>query len=234
MKNKFFFKKFAISAFGCGMPVSTDGILLGSWAYQKNTGTILDIGSGTGLLSLMMAQRFEQAQITAIDIDAKAVLATSNNVADSAWKNRINVFHSDIVEWQKGAQKYDLIICNPPYFNHGEQAKDAHRATARHTDSLSHNALIRALKQLLNEHGSAHLILPTYEAEQFMLKAEMYQLYCARKLKVRTTAQKPVSRILFSLAHEKFECKQDDLTIHTEQNYSQDFIALTKDFYLKM
>ncbi|OEE85635.1 tRNA (adenosine(37)-N6)-methyltransferase TrmM [Enterovibrio norvegicus FF-162] len=234
MSKGFQFKQFSIDNAGCGMPVSTDGVLLGAWADAENRDNVLDIGTGTGLLSLMMAQRFPHAHITALDIDQQAVESARLNAEQSAWNKRIIVMHQDITQWQD-AVKFDTIICNPPYFNSGEQATDSKRAMARHTDTLSHDSLLKVIKTHLFPNGHAHLILPSVEAEQLITKAIHYGLYCQRVTSVKPTSTKPVSRKLITFSPvEQEKCLQTTLVIQENGAYSDDFVALTKDFYLKM
>ncbi|MDD1794151.1 methyltransferase [Enterovibrio sp. ZSDZ42] len=234
MNKGFQFKQFSIVDNGCGMAVSTDGVLLGAWADAGEHNAVLDIGTGTGLLSLMMAQRFPHAQITAIDIDQHAVNCARDNSEQSAWQNRINVIHQDIIQWRNGPL-FDTIICNPPYFNSGEQASDQRRATARHTDTLSHDSLLKVIKAHLFPHGQAHLILPSVEADQLSAKAHEHDLYCQRLTLVKPTPAKPVSRKLMTLTATKPDkCQENTLVIQEDGAYTVDFVALTRDFYLKM
>ncbi|WP_028023869.1 tRNA1(Val) (adenine(37)-N6)-methyltransferase [Enterovibrio calviensis] len=234
MSKGFQFKQFSIVDKGCGMPVSTDGVLLGAWANAGEHDTVLDIGTGTGLLSLMMAQRFPQSHITAIDIDEHAVNSAKENSEQSAWKHRINIVLQDIICWHDGPQ-FDTIICNPPYFNSGEQASDQRRATARHTDTLSHDSLLKVIKAHLFPHGQAHLILPSVEADQLIAKARDYDLHCQRLTSVKPTAVKPVSRKLVTLTVAQPDERQENMLVIQEDGaYTADFVALTRDFYLKM
>lgn len=254
MNKGFKFKQFSIERQDCGMPVSTDGVLLGAWTVAGEKDKVLDIGTGTGLLSLMMAQRFNAIEITAIDIDKSAIAAAKYNVAKSPWHTRISIEHRDITNWQS-LQTFDTIICNPPYFTNGQSAQNQARATARHTEQLSFSALIEAVYLRLNDKGAAHFILPTQAAADFILKAKDKGLTCTRLLSIRTTPDKPISRQLFSLqkSNDDFDEPLEDCfeyfprheakclldtakTLCIEQNkqYSRDFVNLTKDFYLKM
>ncbi|PKF51918.1 tRNA1(Val) (adenine(37)-N6)-methyltransferase [Enterovibrio nigricans] len=232
--KRFQFKQFTIEDKGCGMPVSTDGVLLGAWAHASGDASILDIGTGTGLLALMMAQRFPSADITALDIDLHAVKAAKYNAEQSAWAKRIYVAHQDVKSW-KSTDTFDVIICNPPYFNSGLQAEDARRAMARHTDSLSHDDLLNVLASRLSRNGVAYLILPSYEADQLIAKSHQHHLFCCRTVDVKTTPTKPVNRKLIALsANKKNETDKEMLIIQSDNSYTKEFVALTKDFYLKM
>ena len=242
-KNKptkgFKFKQFAIEGGQCGMPVSTDGVLLGAWANIGHSPRILDIGTGTGLLALMCAQRNPNASIWAIDIDHSAAITAKINIVRSAWSQRITVEQKDILT-AFYPEVFDAIICNPPYFTHGEQAKQQQRATARHTDSLSHQALLQRCHSLLREGGKASFVLPVVEGEAFLALAKTCGFTLTRRCAVKPTADKVENRLLIELSisssdDEVTDAEQDQsLIIRDKLGYTEDFVALTKDFYLKM
>ncbi len=239
MANDFTFKQFHIYGHQCGMPVSTDGVLLGAWADIISSVSILDIGCGTGLLSLMAAQRNSKAKITAIEIERHAFQAALNNCQQSVWAERINVIHANIASFNPQSERFDSIICNPPYFTSGEVSSIASRATARHTNQLSHQDLIGFCSELLIPGGKASFILPKYEGDQFITLIESSLLSLTRLTQIRSTPTKPVSRLLIEITlnsnHNKSEAVEcAELLIHQGSNYSDAFITLTKDFYLKM
>ncbi|MEC6797486.1 methyltransferase [Photobacterium sp. S4TG1] len=236
MSRSFNFKQFTINDHGCGMPISTDGVLLGAWAALPQQGHIVDIGTGSGLLALMAAQRTQMTTITAIELDSSAATAATANFAASPWSSRLQCIENNIVHWCQhiSPASIDSIICNPPYFNAGQQAQQQHRATARHTDSFSHQQLLETLRYLLTANGNASIILPTYEGQQLLNQASAYGLYCQRRCDIRTTAHKPLMRTLIELTKNCVITEQQQLCIHTDNTYSSDFIRLTKDFYLKM
>ncbi|MCC4782259.1 tRNA (adenosine(37)-N6)-methyltransferase TrmM [Vibrio splendidus] len=234
--KSFNFKKFSIYGGQSGMPVSTDGVLLGAWANLAHKESILDIGTGTGLLALMAAQRFEDSSISAIDIDQHAIDAATVNIKQSPWQDRISLHHGSVLTTDF-SQRFDAIICNPPYFNSGEQAQQSQRATARHTDSLDHLQLAERCFEITTDAATASFILPTPEGEGFIKLAQQCGWFLAKRLDVKTTNRKPALRVLFELSKDP-ACEQDlqreSLTIHHDGGYSETFIALTKDFYLKM
>ncbi len=215
------------------MPVSTDGVLLGAWATIEYANTILDIGTGTGLLALMCAQRNPHAKINAIDINHEAIVAATHNVELSPWNDRIQLQQIDVSQLI-APKKFEHIICNPPYFNSGEQSRIQQRAIARHTDTLSHQALLIAADKLLSSQGRASFILPTVEGEAFIAQAVSYNWHVSRRCEIQTTATKPVSRLLFELSRQECQIEASQLLIHQQQAYSKAFVRLTQDFYLKM
>ncbi|WP_394240328.1 tRNA1(Val) (adenine(37)-N6)-methyltransferase [Vibrio astriarenae] len=237
LKTKSFrFKQFSIEGGSAGMAVSTDGVLLGAWSQCHSSGEILDIGTGTGLLSLMIAQRYPEKKIVAIDIDPHAFEAARHNVHTSAWAERICVELAPLEQYalSQSGKLFSDIICNPPYFNSGETAQSLQRATARHTQQLSHEALARDISHLLHHNGKASLILPVVEGEQFLLLAQRHHLHASRLCYVHPTNTKPASRLLIELKHQANECENSALTIMQDGTYSAEFTQLTREFYLKM
>ncbi|MFH0264493.1 tRNA1(Val) (adenine(37)-N6)-methyltransferase [Vibrio rumoiensis] len=229
----FHLKQFSIHGGHSGMAVSTDGILLGAWAKVSDHSSILDIGTGTGLLSLMCAQRTQASLITAIDIDEEAIKAAQYNVDSSPWSQRIRVIKTAAQQLDP-KQRFEHIICNPPYFNSGVTSRWQSRATARHTHTLPHDELLIACARLLSPSGSASFILPKEEGEQFIHIALIQGWYLEHLCQVNTTKHKASYRLLFTLIRDKITCQHSQLTIHQETGYSDEFIQLTRDFYLKM
>jgi len=243
MAKSFTFKQFHIDAFGCGMPVSTDAILLGAWANIDNVSSVLDIGCGTGVLALMCAQRNAQAAITGIEIEENAYLAASQNCKNSIWSNRLTIAHISLQDYANKHSSVDAIICNPPYFNDGQQSAVSQRAMARHTASLTHQSLLVHCEKLLKDNGTASFVLPKQEGDIFINIIEQMRLsgttLCVTRIvEIKTTLKKPVSRLLIEVTKKPVDAlssyQKSQLLIHDQDNYSSDFIALTKDFYLKM
>lgn len=233
MNKSFTFKQFHIDIGECGMPVSTDGVLLGSWANIKNSSSIIDIGCGTGLLSLMCAQRELSSHIDAIELMPAASQVAQTNFLNSVWTERLHLFHQDILSYQVN-KKYDAIICNPPYFNNGEQSKKGERSIARHSNSLPFSDLLVQCKKLLTIQGRASFILPLFEGNQFIQIAKNDDFYLTKLTKVKTTEKKEVSRLLIELSLFPYDYQENTLVIHSENGYSHDFIQLTRCFYLNM
>ncbi|MFA0633024.1 tRNA1(Val) (adenine(37)-N6)-methyltransferase [Vibrio breoganii] len=236
--KNFQFKSFSIWGGNSGMPVSTDGVLLGAWTSVSRSNKLIDIGTGTGLLALMCAQRNTELDIVAVDIDHSAIEAAKTNFDASPWGARFQLHHSDIVSFSKSNKAaFDTIICNPPYFNSGEQSSLTTRATARHTDTLSHPDLLDSCKALLLSCGSASFILPVEEAKQCILRATNNGWHLSRLCKIKTTHNKAHSRYLFELRLDmdnSAPTEQTELIIHKGDGYSAEFVALTQSFYLKM
>ncbi len=231
-KPDFTFKQFYINHDHCAMKVGTDGILLGAWAKLSGT-QFLDVGTGTGLVAIMLAQRSSKdAQVTAIEIDKAAYLQAIENVQNSPWHEKIQVFHQDLIYFDKTcSQKFDVIVSNPPYFKQGVNCRDQQRKTARYTSTLNHLSWLEHCHNLLNENGLIHFILPYTEGK---ILQKQTALYCAACCEVITKKGKKPNRLLLSFTPQPCETKMSQLTIYDEQNqYTEEFIQLTKAFYLK-
>lgn len=222
------------------MKVGTDGVLLGAWALQseklkvKSERTFLDVGTGSGLIALMLAQRFEKTQIDAIDIDGDAVKQASENFARSPWANRLICRQIAVQDLAKEDVRYDAIVSNPPYFVDSLKNPNIQRQTARHTDTLSYEELLASCEHLLTADGVLSLILPA-ESEQVVLeRAQSIGLYPTRLVHVYSKPGKPVKRILLELQKRNDQpCEESHFYIESESSpRSDEYTALTKDFYL--
>ena len=214
------------------MKVGTDGVLLGAWSRIKE-GNILDVGTGTGLIVLMLAQRTNNSLIDAVEIETEAFKQTVENINNSNWSNRITAFNSSIQNYSSNKQ-YDLIISNPPFFVDSTKAPKLERNTARHTDNLSFEDLIKSIKILLKDDGIFSLILPTKEAQKFINLAEKQLLFLSRKCNVKPNPIKESKRVLMEFSFTKEKIIKEELTIETEtrHQYTKEYISLTQDFYL--
>ena len=237
MPNQHFqFKQFTIHQDQCAMKVGTDGVLLGAWVDCQFAQRILDIGTGTGLLALMLAQRSE-ANIDGIDIDEPAVLQAKENIQNSKWANRIHISHSSFQDFHKKQTVcYDLIVSNPPYFENSLKSPSEERTTARHTDSLNPIEILIGSKKLLTTDGRLCIILPLDEGLQFIAKAEEYGFYCQQKTAVIPRIGAAVKRLLLCFGLEKTVCQESELVIETDKrhSYSDEYKKLTEDYYLKL
>lgn len=217
------------------MKVGTDGVLLGAWTDVENANSILDIGTGTGLIALMLAQRCE-AKISAIEIDKDAFLQAHGNIENSKWKNRISVENLSLQEFGKREnQKFDLIVCNPPFFEYNSQILDEKRNIARQKSTLSFEELISESVKLLTKNGKICLILPFDELENIQKIALENELFLNKILKIKPLETKAFKRIMLEFGFQKTEFQEKILVIETDKRhfYTPEYIELTKDFYLK-
>ena len=221
------------------MKVNTDGILLGAWSLVAGRKRILDIGTGTGLIALMLAQRSQTdgACIDAIELDPDATKQAIANVQASPWNARINVQQQDVLQYNNGSEPYDLLVCNPPYFVDSLKAPDTKRRLARHTDSLDFNQLILKATELACDNADFCLILPIVEAKRFIDLSHGSGWQLSAICVVSHNESKPPFRYLmrFTKSNAKCETQHTSLIIRGPNNqYSHDYIALCRDFYLKM
>lgn len=232
--NAFHFKQFTIQHEQCAMKVGTDSVLLGAWADCCNAQNILDIGTGSGILAIMAAQRNPKARITGIEIDPEAAKQAVQNAAESPWNDRIRILTEDIRTWQTSA-KFDCILCNPPFYTNGMQSPMALRNQARQTACLPFEDLIRASAALLTEKGTFHVILPAENCDSFTQLCWEKNLNAKEKVWIHTKANKTPKRVLLSFSKEccPYPLGQK-LILKTEDNApTEDYIRLTGDFYLK-
>lgn len=214
------------------MKVGTDGVLLGAWADLEHAGTILDIGTGTGVIALMAAQRNPQASVDALEIDTEACEEARENVEASPWKERIRVFGCALQEF-KPKQGYDCIVCNPPFFVRSTQTPDYHRTLARHCETLSHQELAEHAARLLNPEGCFCTILPVAEAGQLTEYARHAGLFPKRITYVHPTPEKAPKRILTTYVKQESTPEEEHLVVElSRHHYSKAYTALTKEFYL--
>ena len=233
--ESFTFKQFVVRQERCAMKVGTDGTLLGAWAeLAKADGRVLDIGTGTGLMALMMAQRYPKALVTAIDIDEMAVSQAAENVKDSPFADRIEVRQADVRVFEL-TEMFDSIVCNPPFFNNALVCPDNQRTQARHTTSLSYQQLMSAAWRLLSEEGLFSVIIPNDFFQQLESEEQLAGFFLNRVYGVRTIEGKPIKRYLIELRkHPQRELIKKEVLIEDSPNVrSAWYRDLTKDFYLK-
>ena len=237
MATPFFkFKNFTVWHDKCAMKVGTDGVLLGSWATVSDCSRILDVGTGTGLIALMLAQR-SNAIIEAIDIDEAACNQAKENIEASAFKDQIKVSCTSIQNYAVATdQRYDLIVSNPPYFLNSLKGPDNQRNKARHNDTLPLIQLLNGSRQLLTPNGKVSLILPASQQDELNELLPSTLLFTTRETLILPTPQSAPKRILVELSANQAEtCEKTQLIIEEGRHqYTNDYKDLTRDYYLKM
>ena len=232
----FHFKKFSIDDSKAAMKIGTDAVLLGAWAPCNSETRILDIGTGSGILALMMAQRNPGVPVDAVEIDEEAAAIAAINAELSPWHNSISIINSSLQLFTEGKTEcYSLVICNPPFFTNSLKAPDAARSTARHNDSLPVNELLFITSKLLNKNGRAAFILPASDAGIWLEVAAGCNLHLTHRMPVRSYAHREPHRILLSFCRTRqVTIAEKELCIYSDRNtYSNDYKDLTRDFYLK-
>jgi tRNA1Val (adenine37-N6)-methyltransferase len=216
------------------MKVGTDAVLLGSWVNASNAKTILDIGTGTGIIALMLAQK-SGARIDAIDIDQNAYIQATENVSNCLWKDHIDVHHISLQQFAiASGHKYDLIVSNPPYFIDSSKASEESRTNARHTDQLPFKELLDGVLKLLNPVGKFYVILPTKESELFREEAEKHKLFLTKLTRIITRTDKPEKRMMMRYEFIQRAFSESSITIEKDErhSYTDEYKELTKDYYL--
>ncbi|MCF6129232.1 methyltransferase [Flavobacterium sp. AS60] len=219
------------------MKVGTDGVLLGAWCpIENNPFSVLDIGSGTGILSLMLAQRSHAEQIDAIEIDENAFEQCVENFENSPWSDRLFCFHAGLDEFMDEPEdEYDIIISNPPFYTEDYKTENEQRDLARFADALPFEDLVEAAHLLLSENGIFSVIIPFKEEEKFISLTKDFELHPFKITRVKGTPSTEIKRSLLAFSRIKKDIAVDELIIETARHqYTEDYIALTKDFYLKM
>lgn len=234
----FQFKQFSIQQDRCAMKVGTDSVLLGAWCpIENNPFSVLDIGAGTGILSLMIAQRSHAEQIDALEIDEDAYEQCVENFENSPWGDRLFCFHAGLDEFvDEPEDEYDLIISNPPFYSEDYKTENSQRDLARFQEAMPFEDLIEAADLLLSENGIFAVIIPYKEEEKFIDLCAEVELYPVKVTRVKGTSTTEIKRSL--LAFKRYELSTlsaDELVIEINRHeYTDDYINLTKDFYLKM
>lgn len=237
MPNNFFqFKQFRIEQGNSAMKVGIDSVMLGSWASAPNARNILDIGCGTGLLSLMLAQRNTSAIIVGVEIDNNAIVDAEANISSSKWKSRISITRSSFQSFAKQTQqKFDLIISNPPFFDGSNLPLNNSRIIARHDISLGMQELIDGSVELLSEDGVLSVIYPSDRIVSFIDYAKQKGLHANRLCKVFPNEKKASHRTMVEFTQNNIiALKEESLIIRNQDGkYSDEYNRLTSDFYLK-
>jgi tRNA1Val (adenine37-N6)-methyltransferase len=234
MANDYFnFKKFTVCQDRCSFKVGTDGVLLGAYAHTGGAGRILDVGTGSGLIAIMLAQR-TTAEIVALEPDHESFLQACDNVNRCSWNTRIKVLNTDFQGFSDD-RNFDLIITNPPFFADSLKNPDPRKSASRHNASLPPEDILAGSDKLLNAHGSLQIILPFAEGIIFIAKARDYGFHCNTILNIKSLPGTEVKRVILGFSRKAGVIAEKELIIEkgARHEYSEDYINLTKEFYLK-
>lgn len=236
MSNNYFkFKQFTINQNLAAMKVGTDGVLLGAWTKIPQTGSVLDVGTGTALIALMLAQRNQNIKITALEIDEMAALDAKENVANSPWHSRIQVINNSLQKFTAlTTNRYALIVSNPPFFNATKPSPNTLRNTARQTTQLTTNELLNCSAKLLSNDGTLSLILPHNLLEHIQSTASKLNLFAKSITLIKPTPEKAPHRFLTQFSFNRQKTSHNELIIESNgrHQYSEAYKELTCDFYL--
>lgn len=236
MSKPFQFKEFTVEQDKCAMKIGTDGVLLGAWTSIKNEFSILDLGTGTGVISLMLAQRSNAEIIEAIEIDGPAFEQAVTNFENSDWGDRLFCYHASLQEFAEEIDdKYDLIVSNPPFYTDSNHSENKERSMARFEDAMPFAHLTKAIAKLLEPTGTFAVVIPFKEEEKFISLANQNNLFLNRVCRVKGTESSPVKRSLLEFSFTNSEIIEENLTIEIERHiYTDKYINLVKNFYIKM
>ncbi|MFW5793187.1 MAG: tRNA1(Val) (adenine(37)-N6)-methyltransferase [Bacteroidota bacterium] len=235
-KHIFRFKQFSVTDNNCGQKIGTDGVLLGSIASVQNCSTVLDIGTGSGIIALMIAQK-QDALIDAIEIDSKACIDAHENINNSKWRDKISLHNISFQDFAYACnKKYDLIVCNPPFFHNSLKSNDIQRDVARHSDLLPLKELFARAKKLLTDSGSFLLITPANQNNIITDLARIHALHIIEKWIIKPNPDKEAHRIINALSLKTEELRTKEISIETgrRHEYTVDYKELAKDYYLNM
>lgn len=237
MSSSFQFKQFTVQQDKCAMKIGTDGVLLGAWAtLQHQPETILDIGAGTGVVALMLAQRSTAHTIEALEIDSDAYEQAAENFENSPWPDRLFCYHAGFIEFiEEIDDQYDLIVSNPPFYIENYKTDNPKRDLARFADALPFEHLLHGTAKLLAEKGKAVFIIPYTEEETFIRLASKVNLFPNSILRIKGNSTTNIKRSLIEFSFQKTSIKNNELIIETSRHqYTNEYINLTQDFYLKL
>ena len=235
MANSYFtFKEFTIFQDRSSFKVGTDGVLLGAVADVAGRKKILDIGTGTGLIAIMLAQR-SKADILAIEPDRDSFLQASHNISLCKWSKRIKIEQADLQDFNTDERKFDLIVTNPPFFNDSLRNPDPRKSAARHDVELTRAEILDGVLRLLDREGLFQLIMPYVEGNIFIAEASQYGFYCNSILKIRPLPTSDIRRMILSFSRTRHKLSEKFLTIERgkRHEFTEEYVNLTKDFYLK-
>jgi tRNA1Val (adenine37-N6)-methyltransferase len=234
-KTHFQFKQFEVQHDRSTMKVGTDAVLLGAWAHVANATRVLDIGTGSGIIALMAAQRTAPTtQIDAVEIEGQDAAQAAENFLASPWSDRLHI-HVTPIQAFAPSQSYDVVLSNPPYFINSQEPPNKRRHEARHTVTLDHTALLAAVDRLLHTQGTFNVVLPYTEGLQFIDLAKQHGFFCTRQYSFRTREGKPIERWLLEFSRMERETDTGEILLYKEElEWSDSYVELTRDFYLKL
>ncbi|CNL03110.1 putative S-adenosyl-L-methionine-dependent methyltransferase [Yersinia frederiksenii] len=231
----FTFKQFFVAHDRCAMKVGTDGVLLGTWAPVEKARKVLDIGCGSGLIALMIAQRSApEVEIDGVELEPEAAQQASSNAAQSPWAERVHIYAQDVHQFAEShPHQYDLIVSNPPYFAPAVACRDEARDTARYTGSLTHDALLNCAEKLITKEGVFCVVLPHDLGEELARLAVQQDWFVHCQVDIRDRPGKPLHRMLLTLSRQPAETQYQHLDLRQSEGvYSPEFCALISEFYL--
>jgi len=230
----FHFKQFSLSDDKSAMKIGTDAVLLGSWVEIESVHRILDVGTGSGIIALMMAQR-TQARIDAVEIDAVTAEQANSNFAISPWAERIHIHISSVQHFAAlHHSAYDLIISNPPFFANSLKSPDPNRSIARHNDSLPVNEFMQSADRLLNDHGKLTVIIPAEKSKSWIMEASIFDFVHTRCMNIIPRKGKPVHRVMMEFCRNGLQPAEEEILeiLDTDGKYTENYKRLTSEFYL--
>ncbi len=236
-KAPFKFKKFTVNQDQCAMKIGTDAVLLGAWAsIEQQPFSILDIGAGTGILALMLAQRSQAEIIDALEIDDLAYEQCVDNFEQSPWGDRLFCYHASLDEFVEEIEdQYDLIVCNPPFYSEDYKTTSSQRDMARFQDAMPFEHLLESVSILLSKNGVFTVVIPFNEEVKFIETAQKFNLFPNKMLHIKGNPDSDIKRSLIDFSFRESETSIKSLIIEIGRHqYTQDYVNLTKDFYLKM
>ncbi|SHH73317.1 tRNA1Val (adenine37-N6)-methyltransferase [Chryseolinea serpens] len=239
-KTHFQFKQFEVQHDRSTMKVGTDAVLLGAWAHVANATRILDIGTGSGIIALMAAQRTPSTtQIDAVEIEGQDAAQAAENFLASPWSERLHIHVAPIQDYPPSPPfhpyLYDVILSNPPFFINSQEPPNKRRHEARHTVTLDHASLLAAADRLLQPQGTLNVVLPYTEGLQFIDLAKQHGFFCTRQYSFRTREGKPIERWLLEFSRKERATETGEILLYKEKlEWSDSYVELTRDFYLKL
>jgi len=232
MGNIFEFKEFSVNQEGCAMRINTDGVLLGAFAELSNARSILDIGTGTGVIALMLAQRFPEAKVWAVEIDKLASQRAKENFENSIFKHRMESINSDIFHWDIDV-KFDLIVSNPPFYINSLHNPDQRRKVAKHTDDDFFKGMIDFAGNKLEEKGELQIIVPNELLDFLINEAELKGLFLNRKIDIHSFTDSEVFRCILCFSRSEGSIQQEKFVIYKEQSqHSDSYKQILKPYFL--